>query len=120
MEAMARGRIVLAPAITGIPELVKPGETGLLYQPGSVRDCLAQLQLIASLAKRPSACERDDVPSRSQAGLNLQQIRRRAMQHVRENFERKKNLRVFGDRFVERISTNDRSRTDANFILQQI
>jgi glycosyltransferase involved in cell wall biosynthesis len=116
MEAMARGRIVLAPAITGIPELVKPGETGLLYKPGSVRDCLAQLQFIASQAKNPAAF----FPGRSQAGLNLQQIRRRAMQHVRENFERKKNLRVFGDRFVERISTNYPSRTDANFILQQI
>ena len=34
MEAMARGKIVLAPAITGIPELVKDGETGFLYRAG--------------------------------------------------------------------------------------
>ena len=120
MEAMARGRIVLAPAITGIPELVKPGETGLLYKPGSVGDCLAQLQFIASRAKNLAASEGDSFPGRSQAGLNLQQIRRCAMRHVRENFERNKNLQVFGDRFVERISTNYPSRTDANFILQQI
>ena len=120
MEAMARGRIVLAPAITGIPELVKPGETGLLYQPDSVRDCLAQLQLIAWLTRIPAAGGGEAFSGRSQAGLNLQQIRRCAMQHVQENFERKKNLRVFGDRFVERISTNCPSRTDANFILQQI
>jgi glycosyltransferase involved in cell wall biosynthesis len=33
MEAMARGRIVLAPEITGIPELVIAGKTGFLYQP---------------------------------------------------------------------------------------
>ena len=33
MEAMAHGKTVLAPAITGIPELVKDGETGFLYRP---------------------------------------------------------------------------------------
>ena len=33
MEAMARGRVVLAPAITGIPELVIDGQTGFLYPP---------------------------------------------------------------------------------------
>jgi colanic acid/amylovoran biosynthesis glycosyltransferase len=120
MEAMARGRIVLAPAITGIPELVKPRETGLLYKPGSVRDCLAQLQCIASLGKSPAAGEGESFPGRSPAGLNLRQIRGRAMRHVRENFERKKNLRAFGDRFVERISTNYPSRDDADLILQQI
>ena len=36
MEAMARGKIVLAPAITGIPELVIAGQTGFLYEPGSL------------------------------------------------------------------------------------
>ena len=36
MEAMALGRIVLAPTITGIPELVTPGKTGFLYAPGSL------------------------------------------------------------------------------------
>ena len=35
MEAMVRGRIVLAPAITGIPEIVIPGKTGFLYAPGA-------------------------------------------------------------------------------------
>ena len=33
MEAMVRGKPVLAPAITGIPELVADGETGFLYRP---------------------------------------------------------------------------------------
>jgi len=48
MEAMALGRVVLATQIAGIPELVRPGETGWLFSPGSVaaaadaiRDCLA-------------------------------------------------------------------------------
>ena len=38
MEAMVRGKIVLAPAITGIPELVQHGKTGFLYRPGSLED----------------------------------------------------------------------------------
>jgi colanic acid/amylovoran biosynthesis glycosyltransferase len=48
MEAMALGRVVLATQIAGIPELVRPGETGWLFSPGSVaaaaaaiRDCLS-------------------------------------------------------------------------------
>jgi len=43
MEAMAMERIVLAPDITGIPELITHGETGFLYEPGSMDDFLAKL-----------------------------------------------------------------------------
>ena len=39
MEAMARGKIVLAPAITGIPELVITGKSGFLYQADPRRFC---------------------------------------------------------------------------------
>jgi len=35
MEAMADEKLVLAPAITGIPELVEHGRTGFLYPSGS-------------------------------------------------------------------------------------
>ena len=42
------------------------------------------------------------------------------MHTYEKNFKRQKNLQVFGDRFVERISTNYPNRTDANLILQQI
>jgi colanic acid/amylovoran biosynthesis glycosyltransferase len=48
MEAMALGRIVLATQVAGIPELVRPGQTGWLFPPGSVsaaadaiRECLS-------------------------------------------------------------------------------
>lgn len=41
MEAMALERVVLAPEITGIPELVTHGQTGFLYQPNSMEDFLA-------------------------------------------------------------------------------
>ena len=46
MEAMARGKPVLAPAITGIPELVLDGKNGFLYQPGSLEDFVARVELI--------------------------------------------------------------------------
>lgn len=34
MEAMACGKPVIAPAVAGIPELVRDGDTGLLFRPG--------------------------------------------------------------------------------------
>jgi colanic acid/amylovoran biosynthesis glycosyltransferase len=48
MEAMALRRVILATQVAGIPELVRPGETGWLFPPGSVaaaadaiRECLS-------------------------------------------------------------------------------
>ena len=49
MEAMAHGKTVLAPAITGIPELVKDGETGFLYRAGSLEDFIAKIQTHSQL-----------------------------------------------------------------------
>ena len=48
MEAMARGKIVLAPAITGIPELVVAGKTGFLYDAGSLNGFVTRLLSIRS------------------------------------------------------------------------
>jgi len=45
MEAMARGKPVLAPNITGIPELVIDG-TGFLYQPGCLQDFVSKVELV--------------------------------------------------------------------------
>ncbi|PYX88340.1 MAG: hypothetical protein DMG68_08755, partial [Acidobacteria bacterium] len=46
MEAMAYGRPVLAPNITGIPELVEDGKTGFLYQPRSLSDFITRVEMI--------------------------------------------------------------------------
>ncbi len=46
MEAMAHGKTVLAPAITGIPELVQDGKTGFLYRAGLLDDLVAKIQMI--------------------------------------------------------------------------
>jgi colanic acid/amylovoran biosynthesis glycosyltransferase len=66
MEAMARGKTVLAPAITGIPELLKDGETGFLYRAGSLEDFIAKIKVI-----------------RSRQGA-LAELHRAARQHVQE------------------------------------
>jgi len=51
MEAMAKGKIVLAPSITGIPELIIPGKTGFLYQPGDLEDFVHRIRFLQSLMR---------------------------------------------------------------------
>jgi colanic acid/amylovoran biosynthesis glycosyltransferase len=112
MEAMAQGRIVLAPAITGIPELVVPRKTGFLYRPGSVEDFLAQLGAIHSLMRARAAHEQC-------AGV-LDWVRHGARVQVGNNFNRKKNLVSFADEFLARIPAQTESVPDENLVLQQI
>jgi len=100
MEAMAQGGIVLAPAITGVPELVIDGVTGFLYQPHSLEDFVAKLQMIAEL----------------RAGLD--QVRRAARQHVTEHFHRQKNLARFADEFLQRLAAQVEGRVHENSLLQ--
>lgn len=117
MEAMARGKLVLAPDITGIPELVTAGETGFLYTAGSLDDFVARLLSIYSLMQ-PS----DDGllrPVRS-GTVQLNLIRRAAQAQVRENFNREKRLQSFADFFLQHIGQHVESVPHENFILQQI
>jgi colanic acid/amylovoran biosynthesis glycosyltransferase len=79
MEAMACGRPVLAPSITGIPELVIHGKTGFLYRPGSLEDFVARIEEI-----------RTSLP-------DLARLCDAARQHVFENFNREKNLAALCD-----------------------
>ena len=117
MEAMARGKIVLAPAITGIPELVIPGKTGFLYGPGSISDFLGQLLFIRSmiLATEPAQSRSSD-----SANATLDWIRHAARVQVLHNFNRTKNLRCFSNLFLKRISSQREQTHDENFVLQQI
>ena len=102
MEAMAHGKTVLAPAITGIPELVKHGETGFLYQAGSLEDFVTQIDLIRS------------------SHSALPRLRRAARQHVLEHFDREKNLAALADLLVFRITRKVRQDAHENPVLQQI
>jgi glycosyltransferase involved in cell wall biosynthesis len=102
MEAMARGKIVLAPAITGIPELVEAGTTGFLYAAGDLEQFVWQVEQICK-----------SLPA-------LGSIGRVAREHILRNFDQRKNLTKFADVFVQRIARGDRSHADENLILQQI
>lgn len=85
MEAMAMERVVIAPAITGIPELVTHGKTGFLYQPGSMEDLLTQLRTVV------------------QGGEQLGPIRRAARQQVIRNFDSRTNLARFVRTFLSQV-----------------
>jgi len=86
MEAMSHEKLVLAPAITGIPELVDDHRTGFLYQPGSRSDFVDAVNWI--YANQPS----------------LAGVGRAAGAKVAASFNRQRNLRAFADQFLSRIS----------------
>ncbi|HTS06115.1 MAG TPA: glycosyltransferase family 4 protein [Candidatus Eisenbacteria bacterium] len=117
MEAMALGKIVLAPAITGIPELVIPGKTGFLYQPGSIENFVDQLLFIQSALSTELQVENGGHCT-SLSPLPL--MRRAARVHVLQNFNRSKNLRIFSNLFLSRIAAREQSVPDENLVLQQI
>jgi colanic acid/amylovoran biosynthesis glycosyltransferase len=110
MEAMARGKIVLAPAITGISELVIPGKTGFLYQPGDHEDFIRRILFIQSLMQ----CKVRPPTNR------LNWVRHAARVQVFHNFNREKNRCRFADTFLRRIKTHAWSSPYADPILQQI
>lgn len=117
MEAMARGKVVLAPAVTGIPELVVDGQTGFLYEPGSVEDFVARVRWLHALTQ-------DHGPAgdpQEMAGTSLlERVRYRAGEQVRRHFNRKRNLESFGDLLVERIAGTGENPPHENPLLQQI
>jgi glycosyltransferase involved in cell wall biosynthesis len=120
MEAMARGKVVVAPAITGIPELVSAGHTGFLYASGSLDDFVSRILFIRSLMQ--ARCKSE--PHFLSANSALDWIRHAAQVQVRHNFNRKKNLQSFADSFLSRVIT---AQTNAqpglpyeNSLLQQI
>jgi colanic acid/amylovoran biosynthesis glycosyltransferase len=94
MEAMARARVVLAPAITGIPELVCPGKSGFLYAAGAMNDFIQKLLFLRSLIHEET----------SLAISRLDWIRHAARLQVAHNFNRAQNLTYFSDCFLERIA----------------
>ena len=102
MEAMAMGKIVLAPEITGIPELVIDGTTGFLYRPGSIEDFTQKLRMIWELRGA------------------LEPIRKAARKHVREHFDRERNLAAFAEGFLNRVAGETEAQAHEDSVLQQI
>ncbi len=101
MEAMARGKPVLAPAITGIPELVVDGKNGFLYGAGSQQDFVERVEMIRDMYS------------------GLVPLCQAARQHVIEHFNRRKNLAAFCDAFLARAGHSEEQPCE-NSLLQQI
>jgi colanic acid/amylovoran biosynthesis glycosyltransferase len=99
MEAMSHAKLVLAPAITGIPELVDDGRTGFLYRPGDLADFTGKIIWIS---------DRQD----SLAGVG-----RAAAAMVSTSYNRQQNLRTFAEQFLKRVH---RGGENADPLLQQI
>jgi glycosyltransferase involved in cell wall biosynthesis len=98
---------VLAPAITGIPELVRDEITGFLYSAGNMHDFIGQVERI-----------RD-------GSFDLNPITDAARRHVVEQFDRSTNLRQFADLFLRQLHARhaivqDKLTSHAHTILQQI
>ena len=102
MEAMAHSRLVLAPEMTGIPELVINGQTGFLYRGGSMEDFVEKVEAIRNL--QPA----------------LRPLRKAARQHVLQHFNRQKNLAAFADLFLERLAGPVEKAAHEDPVLQQI
>jgi len=99
MEAMALERTVLAPAITGIPELVEHGKTGFLYRAGSLEDLVQQVETIWKMRSAHAP------------------LRKAARNHVQAYYDRKKNLGAFADSFLARVRLS-RDSSYENSLLQ--
>jgi len=119
MEAMASGKIVLAPEITGIPELIIGGKTGFLYKAGSLGHFLGRLLLVRSLMFQETSPDQL-ISNSSSVVRQLDWVRHAARVHVRQNFDRKKNLESFALVFVRRIAPRIESIPHESFVLQQI
>jgi len=86
MEAMSRQKLVLAPNITGIPELVEQERTGFLYESGSLLSFINAVGWIYA----------------NQA--YLADVQRAAAAKVADSYNRQRNLRAFGDEFLARTT----------------
>lgn len=108
MEAMANDLLVLAPAITGIPELISPEKTGFLYHPGNPDDLLGKILAVYRMHKESGSARK------------LLQIRHAARIKVFQDFNRQKNLDRFAEVFLQSISTQPWSSPHENSVLQQV
>jgi len=100
MEAMAQGKVVLAPDITGIPELVEHERTGFLYQSGSLDSFANSIRWIYANQEVVAG------------------IRRAAAAKVADSFHRQRNVRAFAEGFLARIS--ETGGEYENSVLQQV
>jgi colanic acid/amylovoran biosynthesis glycosyltransferase len=111
MEAMVRGRIVLAPAITGIPEIVIPGKTGFLYSPGALDEIVERILFVRELLR---------AEKENSAVSPLDWIRHAAKMQILQNYDRRNNLAFFACHFLQRTAHETGSPSHEDLVLQQI
>ena len=104
MEAMAMERVVLAPAITGMAELISDGQTGFLYEQNSLPHLLHKIRRAAA------------------ADPALHDLGRQARRHIQLHFNRERNLNTWADDFVHHLeaTSEDLESSHANSVLQQV
>ena len=100
MEAMSQEKLVLAPAITGIPELVEHQRTGFLFEPGSLSNFINAVNWIYA----------------NQVSLAV--VQRAAAAKVADSYNRQRNLRAFAEQFLARIPQSGGDH--AHPLLQQV
>ncbi len=105
MEAMAMECLVLAPNITGLPELIRDRQTGFLYEPNSMESFLTNLT---------------EIHARREL---LDDVRQQARRQVELKFNRERNLSRSMSNFLQNIETTTRVKknwTHEDPVLQQI
>ena len=85
MEAMHHGVPVLAPRITGVPELVIDGKTGFLYEPNDLRDLTDHLRWILTM------------------GGQVEALRATAYRHVRTHYDARRNVELVADLMISMV-----------------
>jgi glycosyltransferase involved in cell wall biosynthesis len=100
-------KLVIAPRISGIPEIVIDGENGFLYDADSMDDFLGKLRIIMRCAPL------------------MDNVRRAARRQIVSNFNANLNLADFALRFLQRLEIprpQDLTEADPheNPVLQQI
>lgn len=91
MEAMARGKIVLAPSITGVGELVTHKKSGFLFRDGSIEDFLDQVEKI-----------------RTSSPDSLENVRAAARTTISQRFDRDTNQTAFIDLLLRQTALESR------------
>jgi glycosyltransferase involved in cell wall biosynthesis len=85
MEAMAMERIVIAPRMSGIPEIVIDGENGFLYSANSMDDFLDKLRMVmrcVSYMDGIRRAARRRIVSHFNAGINMPDFAARFLQEI--------------------------------------